>query len=328
MKVGLEVRRQFAVATAVLLCIISLTVEAGDGPLDADGRAEALLSRMNAAQGDLDYEGTLVYLHGQRLAALHITHRVENGVSRESLLALSGPIRAVARNDRGVTCMLPDSQPISVPSGTAGSSLLRSGPFDYDRIRRHYLLHELGASRVAGRDTDVVGLVPRDDYRYGYRFFIDRDSGLPLKIDLMDDRADPIEQVMFTTVAIVPRRASAPSAPRHVASSLQASAAQEAAAIDAAGWMLTAMPPGFAVIDQHGGPPEAPSLQHLMVSDGLASASVYIEPADGDGLEGATQMGAITAVGRRIGDHQATVVGEVPELTARMLLDGLRPPQR
>jgi len=328
MKVGLDVRRQLAATTALFLCILSVTVEAGDDRPEADARAEALLSRMNAAQEGLDYEGTLVYLHGQRLATLRITHHIDNGVSRESLLALSGPIRAVARDDRGVTCMLPDSEPISVPSGTAGSSLLRSGPFDYGRIRRHYLLHALGASRVAGRDTDVVGIVPKDDYRYGYRFFIDRDSGLPLKIDLMDDRAEPIEQVMFTTVAILRHPTSEPSAPRHVAASVRASATQDAAVTDSPGWILTAMPPGFAVTAQHGGPPEAPLLQHLMVSDGLASASVYIEPADADGLEGATQMGAITAVGRRIGDHQATVVGEVPELTARMLLDGLRPPQR
>ena len=164
---------------------------------------ESTLQRMTEAQRVVEYEGTLVYLHGAQLSTLRIAHRIDNGRSKESLFALSGPIRAVARNDRGVTCMLSGEHSFSVPRGQQGGGLLRAAPREFERIRQHYLLHALGQSRVAGRDTDVVGIVPLDHYRYGYRFFVDRATGLPLKIDLMGDTAEPIEQVMFTSVDII-----------------------------------------------------------------------------------------------------------------------------
>ncbi len=325
---------------------------------------------MTEAQRVVEYEGTLVYLHGGELATLRIAHRIDNGVSHESLLALSGPIRAVARNERDVTCMLSGSRSFSVPRAHHGSALLRAAPHEFERIRQHYLLHTLGQSRVAGRDTDVIGIVPLDGYRYGYRFFVDRETGLPLKIDLMDDTAEPIEQVMFTSVEIFPDDAAAnargsivtePASP-----AAPAPAPEQSSVSDVAGWQLTAMPPGFEVVAtatqpaasegpgrMSDGPSEgllgrtadnqpgeqastvpaatpdgieATILEHLVVSDGVATASVYVESGAEGALDGAMRMGAMTVVGSRIGAHHATVVGEVPERTARMLLDGLTPP--
>jgi sigma-E factor negative regulatory protein RseB len=286
---------------------------------------EVLLTRMTESSARIEYEGTLVYLHDHQLATLRIAHRIHDGVSRESLLALSGPIRAIARNDRGVTCVLPDSHPISMPRADGGSSMLRSGPFDFERIRRHYLLHMLGQSRVAGRDTDVVGIVPRDNFRYGYRYFIDRDTGLALKIDLMDNASEPIEQVMFTSVAIHSGpdgelRAVPPAIAELPRSSEGSVPARE-------GWRVARLPPGFEVVKQDAQPNgPAAAMEHIVVSDGLASLSIYIESAgDEEGLQGATRMGAVNAAGKRLGNRHVTVVGEVPKQTALMVLEGVEP---
>lgn len=282
---------------------------------------QLLLNRMAQAQREVEYEGTLVYLHGHHLATLRIAHRIDNGVAMESLLALSGPIRAVARNARGVTCMSSDAHAFSLPRGEQGSAVLRSGPVDLERIRRHYAILALGQSRVAGRDTDVVGIAPRDDYRYGYRYFIDRETGLPLKMDLIDHADLPIEQVMFTNVEIFP----ADSGPALLSSTPRGDApvhGEQVAIARHSGWTLTAMPPGFEIVASR----RDQAMEHLVIGDGIASVSVYIEP-DAGGLVGATRMGAIAAIGGRIDDHHATVVGEVPERTARMLLDGLTPPR-
>lgn len=298
---------------------------------------ETLLERMNRAQRNLSYEGTLVYLHGHRLATLHIAHQIIDGAVRERLLALSGPVRAVARNERGVTCMLPDSHPIALPGlptgGRSASAVLRTGPVNFDRIRGNYLLHGLGMSRVAGRDTDVVGIVPRDNYRYGYRFYIDRDSGLALKIDLMDEASEPVEQVMFTNVAIDQSFNEGVAAPLsdHGESNNTSHLGEQEPDSErrGVGWSVNDLPPGFEVMASEGnvvttGTPTVARAQ-IVIGDGLASASIYIEPAGGRVLNGATRMGAITAVGATLDGHQVTVVGEIPERTARRLMAGLRP---
>ena len=364
-------RGHWLAALSIMLFAVVAAWADGSAPLDAfsptpNQTPEALLQRMTEAQRVVEYEGTLVYLHGGELSTLRIAHRIDNGISHESLLALSGPIRAVARNERDVTCMLSGSQSFSVPRAHHGSALLRAAPHEFDRIRQHYLLHTLGQSRVAGRDTDVIGIVPLDTYRYGYRFFVDRETGLPLKIDLMDDTAEPIEQVMFTSVEIFPNDATDHARDSIVAEPGSPAVPAPSSVSDVAGWRLTAMPPGFEVVatatqpsasegpgrmsdrpserllgrtadNQPGeqasaGPAatqdgiEATIVQHLVVSDGVATASVYVESGAEGALDGAMRMGATTVVGSRIGAHHATVVGEVPERTARMLLDGLTAP--
>jgi sigma-E factor negative regulatory protein RseB len=89
------------------------------------------------------------------------------------------------------------------------------------------------------------------------------------------------------------------------------------------------MPPGFVVMatsdSSADDAPRPAGKAQIVVGDGLASASIYIEPAGERALSGATRMGAITALGARLGEHQVTVIGEIPERTARLLIEGLTP---
>jgi len=64
--------------------------------------------------------------------------------------------------------------------------------------------------------------------------------------------------------------------------------------------------------------------EHFVLSDGLASVSVYVESDPQGGLEGDTRIGAIHAAGRRVAGHQVTVVGEVPLQTVEAVLAGIR----
>jgi len=293
--------------------------------------AGAVLARMAAAMQRWEYEGTLVYLHGHHLTTLRIVHRIDDGESHESLLALSGPIRAVARNGRGVTCVLPDAHPISVEPAHPHSGTLREAPLDAERLAPSYLIHPLGDARIAGRDADVIGIIPRDNLRYGYRFYVDRATGLPLKTDLMDRSSTPIEQVMFTELEVIgeaqPLRSAVASTVEQPESDRPRPNAATNAAANAAEtserWHFARLPRGFRVV---GGEQDAKGRRHLMISDGLASVSVYIEPDRGDGLRGATRLGAVHAAGRVIDDHQVTAVGEVPAETIASILSELRPP--
>jgi sigma-E factor negative regulatory protein RseB len=65
------------------------------------------------------------------------------------------------------------------------------------------------------------------------------------------------------------------------------------------------------------------STEHYVLSDGLASVSIYIERGVEDGLQGGSRIGAVHAVGGRIAGHQVTVVGEVPAATVEQVLAGI-----
>lgn len=247
---------------------------------------------MAEALRSLSYEGTLVYLHGNRLESLRVVHRIENRQIQEHLVALNGPIRTLVRGKSGVACKLSAPHSVSVPGRGLGKDIFHARKPDLGVLQDHYQIHPLGEARVAGRFAEVVGVTPRDRLRYGYRFYLDRESGLPLKSDLTGQQTDPIEQVMFTSLDLLPSRRAESTAdpmPR------QGRYGPEPPIPDSLPWRFDTLPPGFSLVMHNdwrpaGGQP----VDHFVLSDGLASVSVYVE-ADNprEGLEGDTHIGAV-----------------------------------
>ncbi|MGD2055826.1 MAG: sigma-E factor regulatory protein RseB domain-containing protein, partial [Gammaproteobacteria bacterium] len=169
---------------------------AATGPLYAQ-EARQWLDEMSGALQTLDYDGTFVYLHDGKLEAMRIIHQVDDEGEKERLISLTGSAREVVRDNETVTCIMSDSKSVMV-----GQSRPRQPfpvvPRDVDSLFAYYRIEALGADRIAGNMAQVIAITPRDAYRYGYRFWIDKDSKMLLKSDLNDANGRPIEQVMFT----------------------------------------------------------------------------------------------------------------------------------
>jgi sigma-E factor negative regulatory protein RseB len=83
------------------------------------------------------------------------------------------------------------------------------------------------------------------------------------------------------------------------------------------GWRLSP-PSGFRPLYAVRRPMSAGPALQAVFSDGLASLSVFIEPAPASAASGALpRQGPINAYARRVGDSMVTVVGEIPAETAR-----------
>jgi len=156
----------------------------------------------------------------------------------------------------------------------------------------------LGApDRVANRATHVVNVVPRDQYRYGYRFWIDTQTSMLLRSALVDGQSNPVEQVIFTQIRFPD-------------------------AIDVSLFDVLASQDGREVVSWLE-PKQAGPVSHIMLSDGMASVSVYVEfLSDGqrsNGMLGLSNMGAMNAFGLSTNQAHITAVGEVPEATVRAI---------
>ena len=96
-------RRSANLALAAALFLASGLAAAGPGRDPV-----AWLERMSAAMSQMSYQGTFVYIQGDRLETMRITHVTgEDGV-RERLVALSGAPREVMRDENGVRWALGD----------------------------------------------------------------------------------------------------------------------------------------------------------------------------------------------------------------------------
>ncbi len=308
-----------------LLYLFALLVS----PLCAWGDEDARfwLDKMTQAVQSLNYEGTFVYMHGDRVETMRIVHGFDNGNVRERLVSLTGEAREVIRDQDVLTCVWPKSKFVVVETSRTRHGIPATTPADSEALKAFYDFRIAGEDRIAGKLCKLIDILPKDKYRYGYRLCVAEESGMLLKSAMMDTNDKPIEQVMFTSLALhdeIPLQNFESKLNREgftwhtVASKDKRQNLQSDQA-----WKINDMPPGFAVTEQSKRQIAASSqpVQHIILTDGLASVSVFIARPDNRSelYKGMTRSGALNAYARDFNGHQVTVVGEVPRITVEMI---------
>lgn len=294
--------------------------------------AKQWLERMIQALNNLDYQGTFVYLHDNQLETMRIVHAVKNGKVQERLISLNGAPREVIRDHSSVTCVMPESQEVSVDKRPLSRKFLALLPEDLHQLDSHYFFRWLGKGRVASREAMVVAIIPKDGLRYGYRFFLDKDYNLPLKYDLMNERGKAVEQTMFTHLEIgvadfeTESLATIGSSQR-IELKGQSDNSNVAESPDEGIWMFKNLPDGFnlSMLNRLPDPSGSQMIEQYVLTDGLASLSVFVESGGkGEALKGVSRLGAINAWGGELDGYQVTVVGEVPAMTLLGIVDAMQ----
>jgi sigma-E factor negative regulatory protein RseB len=296
----------------------------------ADARpAEVWLERMAEAMRGTSYTGTFVYRYGNELETLRIVHRGSESGGRERLTSLNGVPREILRNGEKVTCILPDSRAVHVDWRQARNPLSELLPAASDDVSAGYRIELNGVGRVAGREAQRVRLQQRDGFRYGYELWIDRQSGLLLRSDLVDASGDAVEQIMFTEIEIrdhIPDRLLEPTLSG--AGYTWFDPVEQTDDSGPADWQVTSLPPGFEPVMRERRPSADGSgfTEHHLFSDGLAAVSLYVEPLGEAAhvFSGRSSMGAVHAYGRTLDGHQIIVVGEVPAATVERIARSVR----
>ncbi len=309
-------------STCLLAGLPLLTARADIAPA-----AREWLEKMSYAAHALNYEGVFVYIHDRQMTTMRITHRMDADGEHEQLVSLNGVGRSVVRSNSKVTRLLPDDNILMRNEGHSRPPF--SGLDDMQPIiselGQHYDFSLAGQERVAGQLSQQLLIKPKDQYRYGYALWLHNDTGLLLKADLLSEQGTPLEQMMFTEIKVfdVPPQGEyenlgdrTPAAKNHEHNSLVARLKPDTR------WRVTKMPAGFRMGEHtsHLMPHNMRPVEHLVLTDGLASVSVFIEEFDErEKFEGLSRRGAVNAYGRVIDGHQVTVVGEAPAATVELV---------
>lgn len=309
-----------------ILATATVALFAGDGHAD---EAKVSLARMLEAAETLNYEGTFVYIQGNHLEAMEISHRGQDE-GWQHLSALNGTPREIIVTENDVVCLLPEKRITCQGIGQRRSPFPISLPNDLDQLEDYYHFRVLGKDRTASHATQVIGIEPADDYRFGYRFWVHEDSGMVLRSALLDETGQVLEQLMFTEFAVHPPTdlPEQPPLPTFVRANDDATPGQQPVPAEDSAWSLGELPPGFRQIlhNRYADPDITHATEHMVLSDGLATVSVFLEPLASGGeavLDGFSRMGAMNAFGITRSNHQIMVVGEVPELTVRTIASAL-----
>jgi len=289
-------------------------------PARASDEAVAWLQKMGDALRQENYDGIFSYMRGSTYETIRIVHRMEDGVEKERLFNLNGEVRELYREDDEIICLHPESDEID-PDHT-----VQIGPFTpafSERVLATQDLYRLamhGTDRIAGREAVKLSISPSFNDRYGYRLWLDAETGLMLQSHLVE-RGRVREIFQFSSLK--------------VGSEIEATALASAMGSDTSThrltldfttgsekpvWRVRWLPDGFRPVRQQG--------NRLHFSDGVATLSVFVEGAETPALpEMATTVGGTVVITRRFkpSGSQITVVGEVPVQTARKVAESVEP---
>ena len=292
------------------------------------GDALGWLQKVYAATHKLSYTGMFVYQQGATVETSRITRIVVGGSARERLETLDGMPREVLREGDDVVCYLPATMTMRIDKQAAQRSFPAILPAQIRELADNYVIRKGEVERVAGYDCQVLMLEPKDNMRYGHRLCADMTTGMLLKAKTVDERGGMLEQFHFTQLQIggyidkerLKSRFSSKGRDWRV----EDSRATEAN-LSGDGWLVKAKPPGFYKITEMtrilGG---IPGVGHIVLSDGLAAVSVFIEPSSGKNqAPGLARQGAINVYTRQLGGHRITVVGETPPESVRLIANAV-----
>jgi len=309
---------------------LGVSLVAAAGPQSVD----QWLMRLHEVARKRAYVGTFVVTTGNYMSSARIWHVHDGEQQMERVEALTGVPRSTYRRNDQVVTYLPASSTAIVEKreslGIFSDVLSRADP----SIAQFYQLKSMGHDQVAGFPADVVQLVPRDGWRFGYRIWTEKTTGLVVKLQTLDPLQLVLEQAVFTELRMAQpiSWAKLSAMMDNTEGYLVKKPELIATAADQEGWQLKATVPGFKPLScqrrQDGGSIVSRGPLQCVFSDGLASVSIFIEA-----LDTATHrkprtheqfaMGATHMHMRRLGDWWITVVGEVPQQTLQKFAQSL-----
>ena len=272
-------RRAVAAAALLIAAFGAPLAEAGDRS------AGEWLEQMTRALASLNYDGLFTHTAGNRSETMRIVHRYEDGRSMERLVSLDGSGREIVRTPEEIHFYMPDRRVVLVEQRSDDGSLLRTLPKPGPQLDSVYTLSVQKGTKLLGREVRILDIQPRDNYRYGYRLWLDEKSAMPLRSEVVNGAGVAVEAIHFTRLEVRDRINSRELEPAVDAAGFQwmrAPRRPDARVATAGDWRPRRMPPGFPA----GGDPRA---SHAQFADEDDAPDVLRRRRHGVGVHRARQ---------------------------------------
>jgi sigma-E factor negative regulatory protein RseB len=293
--------------------------------------ASSWIARMNSAVEELSYQGTFVHMQGATAETLLIVHLNDGEKVSERIMSLDGAGREIIRRGDEVRCILPDTETVLLEDRRDVSPLVSALPSFNEELATNYNFNmHRRTMRIAERRTQIVSIMPRDDLRYGYRLWLDSETAMPLKSQLLDEQGNAVEQILFTRIEIsdsIPQSALEPTINTEGFTLFRAPALSPQ--LDGASRLVASgLPKGFSLSASMRGPMAGSTypVDHFVYTDGLATVSVFVEDPKNSAevATGLSRLGTANAYSWSVEGRQVTAVGEVPAQTVEAIARSLR----
>jgi len=209
----------------------------------------------------------------------------------------------------------------------AGAHIIDSLPSvvyaDFQQLTSNYDFIAVGRTRIADQMCEVIRIVARDGTRYSYIVWMDSETKLPMRIDLLDRDGEALEQYRVVSFAV-------DEGVRNLMQGMEKASLPPSLSVPAVekvklSWKPEWLPGGMKQISQSRR--NIPSLnkpvESRLYSDGLFSFSINISPADKSSSAQLLRTGRRTVQTVVRDNTEITVVGELPPATTKRIADSI-----
>ncbi len=283
------------------------------------------LKKMEQAMKMLNYQGTVAFMKNGKLDTMQYIHAAKDGLEQERLISLNTPMREVVRHNGKVICTYTQTNKRMVNHQPANRSFIMDLPDNLALMDQAYQVKLLGEESVAMRPAWVITIEAKDPYRYSRTIWLDKVKYLPLKIEVYDLGGNTLEQIVFTDLKVQPHIDFIHVDEQSEGADTQHLNQSQEAFFNTAAFSFNALPVGFKKVfstnmDLQESKDKA---DHLLLSDGFSSVSVYLSHHDEDLENGLKSLGSVNSFSHVIGQYQVVVLGEVPAKTVEMIAKGV-----
>lgn len=285
-----------------------------------------LIARIGWAAQQQDFSGRYIISQTSEMLALHTSHVFTDETEYELVTTLTGEKRQVFR--KGDEYYSIDSQAQKVLFER--QSMVQLFPFwgrpGYGHADLFYRLSLLRTEHFLNRNADVIHIIPDDDLRFGYKVWLDQDTGLLLRLEIEEKEGVVLQRFSFTDIDLKPATQAQKEELAHYLEALEAENYQTVewpftyVSAREHGWHFSQLPQGFEPVTCVLRPlyDEQQKLLQWVFSDGVASVSVFIEPQAPESDNQPSILprnGATHGIVYPLEQWRITLVGEVPEKT-------------
>lgn len=288
--------------------------------------AKHALTTMLKSMQTLNYQGTVVFLRDGKLEPMQYIHAAAQGREQERLISLNAPLREIIRDTGNVNNLLKTARQHNAGNRPFEYSFLIDMPNNLDDLDANYTLTVLGEETIALQPAYIIAIQPKDQLRYARKIWLQKQHLLPLKITVYNHAGKTVEQLVFTELTVKDTLPFANTQPvkNDIKQSNTANSAEAA-------FIIKKLPPGFRELFFTRRPLHNSTqlVDHLLLGDGLALVSVYMEhapapPPSPDTPKTVQSLGAINFFSHTLGAFEFTVMGEVPTETVRLIAENIK----
>lgn len=289
----------------------------------ADVSSGALLQQMNLASQSLNYELSFVSINKTGVESLRYRHARLNNQALAQLLQLDGPRREVVQRGNEISYFEPGLDPFTLNGDYIVDSLPSLVYTDFKRLAPYYDFISVGRTRIADRLCEVIRVVARDGTRYSYIVWMDAESKLPMRVDLLDRDGETLEQ--FRVVAFTVGDQVDSSMDKLAKASLPPLLSVPAGSKMSFNWSPSWVPQGFSEVSSSRRtlPTIDAAVESRLFSDGLFSFSINVSRATANSSEQMLRTGRRTVSTSVRNQAEITIVGELPPPTAKRIADSI-----